>query len=687
MKKHTLFTFLFFFSVLAAICQPNRKVVVLNMDDINNETNNSRHVAVIRLMRLTGVAFDTTSDFTTAFTYPIVITGSRILDNVLTTPQHNQFINYVTAGGVLLTSNMRDTALFNLSGISTSTNSSILCEIMFDTTFLPQLYHDIDDSLEVDISIGDTAGPSSFATRQYLLTTATSMANYENGTCALAYNTVGNGHVYTFGPDFRDISLRNQLDLDVNANRIYSNGFEPSTDVISFLVRNIVRRHIPNSVYKYTVPGQASSVFMITHDIDSDSGIDTMYMFSNYEVTKGIKAMYNITTRYTNDNWLTSFYIGSWSEVHALLADGHILASHSVGHFPDFDNETLFPLGTTGNTPAQYQPFYAAGITTGGTVMGEVEVSKELIEDDHTVVIRSFRAGHLCYNDSLILGLETMGYQFNSTHSANNILTSFPFYDMKVRSFSSSESTILEIPMTISDVFNSDPINSSNYIQKVNIWKNVCRKYNANHSPVSLLIHPNRVYKLTAQQMLVDSLPADMEFIGMEDYGNFWRKRDSLLYHTYVTADTLFVQMDNNTLAADQSFVIDMNGLDTARFFDVLGEELYFEWDTMPNGRRLYYPVAPPDYISENTVNQVEMHVYPNPTNGRIAIVTSENLPKGKIEVADMTGKVVYNENWLYGNRMLIDLGALSLHSGVYFLKYHSSEKVIVSRIIYTSPY
>lgn len=686
MKKLTPLTLFSLFISFSSFGQPGRKAVVLNMDVINAETNGSRNLAVTRLMRITGVAFDTTSNFDTAFTYPVVITGSRIQDNVLTPAQRTQIINFVTAGGTFITSNARDTALFSLFGISTSTNSSILCQMIFDTTYLPQLYHDINDSLEVEISLGDTSIPSSFATRHYTLAGGTSMAHYENGNSALVHNIVGSGHVYTFGPDLRDITLRNQIDFDVNAQRVYSNGFEPTTDVVSFLFRNIIRNHIPNSVYKYTVPGQASSVFMVTHDIDSDSGMDTMSLFSNYEAANGIKAMYNITTRYFNDGWMTSFYVGSWSETHALLGDGHVLASHSVGHFPDFDDETTFPLGTLGNAPPQYQPFYTLGVTTGGTVMGELEVSKELIDDDHSVNVRSFRAGHLCYNDSLAYGLMAMNYEFNSTHSANNVLTSFPFYAMNLRSFNSIESTILEIPMTISDVFNVNPISSANYIQKVNLWKNICRKYDANHSPVLILIHPNRVYKLLAQQMLVDSLPAGMEIVNMEDFGDFWRKRDSLLYHTYIGGDTLFVQMDNNKLGAEQSFVIDMNGLDTARFFDVNGNELYFKWQGIANGRRLYYP-AIPDQINEYDIVQTEMRVFPNPANGRVAIVTSDNLPKGKLEVTDMSGKIIHTENWLYGNRMLVDLGALSLQSGVYFLKYHSSEKVIVSRVIYTSPY
>jgi hypothetical protein len=369
--------------------------------------------------------------------------------------------------------------------------------------------------------------------------------------------------------------------------------------------------------------------------------------------------------------------------VHALLSYGHTLASHSVGHFPDFDNEVNFPLGNAGNTPPQYQPFYTGGISTGGTVMGEVEVSKNLIEDDHSVNVRSFRAGHLCYNDSLALGLMAQNYEFNSTHSANNVLTSFPYYDLNLRSFSGVESTILEIPMTISDVFSSDPITSANYPQKVNLWKNVARKYHNNHSSVVLLIHPNRMYKLTAQQMILDSLPEGMEVINMEKYGDFWRKRDSLKFHTYITGDTLFVKIDNDKLDTEQSFVIDMNGLDTAKFINYDGSALYYAWDTMENGRRLYYRTTGPDAISENEINNLQFQVYPNPTNGNVALVTTDFLMSGRIDIINSQGRLVYTQNWNAGNRMLLNLENMNLQNGIYILRYISNERIITARVVY----
>jgi len=64
-------------------------------------------------------------------------------------------------------------------------------------------------------------------------------------------------------------------------------------------------------------------------------------------------------------------------------------------------------------------------------VLGETEVSKLLLEQDFGTMCRSFRAGFLDFNPKLINALDTLGYAFNSTFSANDVLTDFPYLSVK----------------------------------------------------------------------------------------------------------------------------------------------------------------------------------------------------------------------------------------------------------------
>jgi hypothetical protein len=648
--------------------QTQRKVAVLDMQTYNPLNSNSSKQSAFRAMRAIGVPYEITSDLSIAIQYPVILTGSRVEENSLSTSQRNLLKAYIQQGGVLITSCLRDTALFDLCGISNKTTSNTLFKIELDTTAAP-IFDYVDDTVELTLSIGNAAIGTTFYTQKYTLDQAIALAHYEDGSVAIAKSNFGQGKVYLFGPDFKDIIFRNQVNFDSKAERIYSNGFEPTTDIFFFLIRNIIRQHIPHSIYKYTIPRNSTSTLMITHDIDSRTAIDTMKFFSSFEKSRGVKAMYNITTRYFHDALMSNFYINSWPEVNQLKADGHIISSHSVGHFPDFDNETIFPLGTLGNTVSNYSPAYHTGITSGGTVLGELEVSKSLLENDHGVVVKSFRAGYLAYNDSLIMGLENLGYEYNSTFSANDVLTSFPYYGIRVRSFNAVESNVLEIPMTISDVFTD--ISDSNYMDKVSIWSNATLKYNANHSPVVLLIHPNRQYKLSAENAYLNQIPTSIALQSMEDYGIFWKMRDSLQYHTELRNDTLIVRMDNNYLAKEQSFVLDFSGLDTVLFIDYVGNKLSFQWQNWDYGTRLYYQTQISDLgVEDLTLDAAEKKVliYPNPSMGTINVVLTKTSMNNEYSVFNFLGEEITKGNWS-GISTKIDLTNRNLKSGVYFIQ------------------
>lgn len=675
----------FFIILLIAsfgFAQTQRKVALLNMNTYNLETNNSRFQATVNLLKLAGIPFDTTSYIDTAINYPVIITGSRIIDTTLIPSQHLQLINYVSSGGVIISSSLRDTALFSLFGISVSDSDNELYSITFDTIIAPQYFDLINDSLEKTVALADT-DQINYYNRAYTLSTAISLGNYEDGRCALATNNYGLGKTFLFGPDFRDVILRSELNMDLEAQRTYSNGFEPAKDVFVFIVRNIIRNSIPSSVYKYTSPNNSSSVLLITHDVDSKTSLDSMYYFYEYEASKGISAQYNITTRYMADTWMSAYYPGSEPKVDSLLIYGQVLASHSVGHFPDFNDDSIFHYGTTGNTQLSYTPGYFGGVTGGGTVLGELEVSKDLIESTYGVNVRSFRAGHLCFPDSLGMGLQLLNYEFNSTNSANDVLTGFPFYNYNRKSFSGSPSTILEIPMTISDVFKDNPIADTNYYLKVTIWIQDIAKYDLNNSPVTLLIHPNRGYKLNAMKDLLDSLPPNMKIYPFQLYGEYWRKRDSLVFHTDLSNDTLYVRM-KNAIDSRQSFVIDHLGLDSVRFFDATGVELQFYSQPYSSTQRLYYSQPWTYSVNESINDNFSFHIYPNPTNGNVILVTDNIFHNSIFTVRDFTGKLVHSDK-ITGVKQ-VDFSVLGVESGIYLVSLTVNGKSKTKRLAYIKP-
>ena len=499
----------------------------------------------------------------------------------------------------------------------------------------------------------------------------------------MAYNEYGLGHVYTFGPDLRDVIIRPQINKDYAAQRTYSNGFEPSLDVFAFIVRNIIRNHIPVAIYKYPAVQNSSATLLITHDVDSKTAVDSLFYFSTYEASKDFVCLYNITTKYFNNQMSGAFYNQeAITAINNLLINGHDIASHSVGHFPDFANGTAFPYGQLGNTMIDYLPIHSMGTTIGGTVLGELEVSKNILTTDFGVEINTWRSGHLSFPDYLIKGLELLGYAYNSSYSANDVLTAFPYYAFSEQRFSSDESVVIEIPIVISDVFNTSdgPINKNNHLEKADIWLETTRRYAKNNACINLLIHPNRGYKLESLNYLIDHMSPSIKVISFQEFGEFWRDRNNLDYNSSLSDDTLHVNF-LNSLSPKQSFVIDDTGASTVIFTNYLGEKVDFFKEHFNGNQNLYYQSAMVK-PTNNTNSNPNCYLYPNPFKENLTVNFGKELDDVTITVYSITGQKLVVKHFIKTNQIELNDNDMNLESGVYILSIQSKELITALKFI-----
>jgi hypothetical protein len=577
MSKYVVLIIAVLFSLFSSAQQ--REVGLLDLSIRNAEANQSRIRSCRHILQVAGVDYDETTSLTQALTHPVVLFTPIIYSTTFNAAERLQIQQYVANGGVLIASSVRDPALYSLFGVSGFTTYTDLKRMTWHVDDAPQYFDRFDEGFEEVISLSDTTGPQTepFNIRSYTTTgSAQVLAHFDNNTNAVITNQTGTGRTFLFSLDLRDVIIRNLINSDLHAQRGYSNIFEPTTDTFIFFIMNVIREHMPNTVRTHTCPNCDGSVVMITHDVDSRTAMDTMQNFIDYEEQNNLNAMYNITTRYFSDSWMTDFYNGSYSKVQYALQHGQRIASHSVGHFPDYDDEIRFPFTSLGNTPVNYQPRHLNAITTGGNVFGEVEVSKYLLENDHNVAVKSFRAGHLAFNQRLPKALEDLGYLYNSTFSANDVLTNFPFWDIDNMTFSGNQTSVLEIPMTISDASAANPFTEENALSIAQGWIDVTLKNYNNNAPTVLLIHPNRGYKLPAQQMFVNGMPGDVKFMFLDDFGDYWKKRMQMQVVSELVNDTLLVTWTNYQMNQGLSLVIDdIDQLAAVRFFDGLGNELF----------------------------------------------------------------------------------------------------------------
>lgn len=558
----------------------SRTAAILDLTARNAEGSNSTS-GLKQSLDINGIPYIITDNVDEALQYGIIFTSSYIAAGTLTTAEEDVLRNYVSSGGVLVSTSVSDPGIYDVFGISESVRINTRHTIVWQTDTSDSSLKYINDPNEQVISLGSTTLPEVIYTRGYGISTAQSLAKFEDGSGAVTVNQFGSGKAYSMGFSYTDLIIRNGLNLDYSAQRTYSNGFEPATDTIMLFLRGIYERHIPYAVWKHTSPAGSDSVLMITHDVDSQSSMDYMGDFANLESALGIATTYNVTTHYIDDAIDDDFYTPNIERLRDIVSKGQKIGSHSVGHFQDFHKEDIIPEGSAGNSKDNYSPYYDGTVTTGGTVYGEIEVSKQLLEADLGVTIKTFRSGHLLFNDYQINCMDALGYEYDSSFSANDVLTSFPYLIRYDRSLSGIVSNVYEMPVIISD----DGIDDTNWNSKVANWLDIIGKNADNYAPTVLLIHPNREYKIDAEESLINQLPDGIEILDMDTFGDYWRERDRVRFRTEISSNTLIL-----TILDEMVFPVDIN----VSIFIRDGKNLPEIVVQMEDGSRVQYAASEP---------------------------------------------------------------------------------------------
>jgi Secretion system C-terminal sorting domain len=331
-------------------------------------------------------------------------------------------------------------------------------------------------------------------------------------------------------------------------------------------------------------------------------------------------------------------------------------------------------------------------------VLGETELSRNLLQQDLGVNIRSFRSGYLCNNRDLVRGLDTVGYTYNSTYSANDVLTNFPYRDHKFRNYRGPMSKIWELPMTLSDVFASNKITQDNYLQKEAIWINVVNKNMANYAPTIILIHPTRYYKLFAEQLLINQLDPRVAIVNFENYADYWVERDSLRFTTTLQSGVLTILVAHSqvpllTMGSEISFVVDNGqGLTSIVAKDSLTGTLIptmqSNWDN--NGTLVHFGI----YNTGINVNggvgasDITVNCFPNPFDNSTTIeVWQKETSQLNITIYNVYGQLIKNitnekrDAGIYRETF----NAEGIAAGTYFCKITTGNKTVVKKLMITN--
>jgi hypothetical protein len=488
----------------------------------NPSSDPENPLPIIHSLKGMGIPFFITRDLGQALRHRLVILYPRVDAHTFTQPQVDHLTAFVQQGGFIFAQNMFWGGLQSLFGFRGSVASRKRHHLIFSETKDPVTKY-LNRPEERETQLGSDHLPDTIWSSGYVPNAgAEVLAHFEDGSAALLTNSVGKGKVYLLGLSLLDVVLRNQNNHDYEAERHYVNAFEPGADVWLLVLRAWYEAYGKDWVRLATIPGGQRSALLLSHDVDWANSFAPGLDFARIEKANQASSTFFIQTKYVDDaNSKAFFFAPNLDTLRQLKTGGSTVGSHSIIHSRGFNK---FELGSGHETYATYQP-RGLGFDTasGATVFGEVRVSKELLDgeipDQDTTF---FRAGHLRVPNSLPEALERSGYQFDSSFTADDVLTNFPFALPRDLGFD-EDSEIYEFPVTIEDE------ESPGFANRVPQALQVILA-NAENGAVSVvLVHSNEsLLKAAAEQDLLRQLPSDILKTDMLTFGKFWRARDRL---------------------------------------------------------------------------------------------------------------------------------------------------------------
>jgi len=497
--------------------------------------------ALQRIADIQGIPYSLISTPQALNRYPLIVMARAPSNAELDATWREALYSYVEDGGVLFVPGKPGSELYPLLGLRSVDSHKLRTRLRFAEQYLPtgaggaaKLAGEpalayIDHPREREISLGNGEKD---VYRQVIWShgaqsdgMAEVLARFDDGSAAMLRNYYGRGVVYYFGLSFAESVLLPQTGGDYEAQRSFVNTVEPSADVVMLLIKALYEDTVPLAVYQSAVPQARPTALLLSHDVDAQTSFVDSLKYAALAEEFGARATFFINTKYY-ENWMDIAYYSipaNQRAIRELARRGHEIGSHTVAHAREFDEA---PVGSPQVDFGSYSPKEQI------TINGEVRVSKQLLDQDvpqqNSV---SFRAGYLAFPPELISVLDAAGYRYDSSFSANDVLTTFPYFALPQRQPGAAQSQIIEIPVTFDDAVGY--LTSETEAPAVQQWKQVVKAHADNETISVLLIHPSdsrsKTYKLDAQRELMEyaaSLDAWIGSIGQ--FGDFWRARHQL---------------------------------------------------------------------------------------------------------------------------------------------------------------
>lgn len=409
---------------------------------------NSAWTGIAHALETMGIPHVITDDATRAVQHRVVLVYPMISGKLVDREKQMILRQHVEGGGCLLATQVLGADMRDLFGFEEVQESRDHFEVNFSAEH--EVTGWLKDERERTVRLGNPDRPQSWIGTQHYAGVGQVLATYQDGKAAwIAKDHPGGGLAMALGFDLGFFILKCQNGRDDQASRDYVNVYEPSVDVWLRLLRRIYEKHEPLAVTAGTVPEGRSISAVISLDVDYVKSMTNLVAYRDLLVKNEVPATFFVQAKYYRDYLDSGFFNDATvGTLRSLRESGMEIASHSVAHTDVF---AKLPVGTGKEMFPEYQPrVRARGNTEGASILGELRVSKFLLEHVAGTEVRSFRPGYLACPPTLPQAVEACGYLYTSSVTAGNVMTHLPYRKNYSREYSASTG-VIEFPASVED--------------------------------------------------------------------------------------------------------------------------------------------------------------------------------------------------------------------------------------------
>ena len=466
-------------------------------------------IGMVRALRARGVPAIFTRSVVEATRHHAVIVYPMISGRLLGGDEIRTLVKFVHGGGGLMTFDLAGGGIEPLFGIRKEVPDRARTAVQWPA----------DKSTEASVTPLNAVGMEAMLGSEALdVTSAKVMARFSDGSAAMTCN-LETGRACILGVDVGSYANRAYNLRAEPLAHSYVNSYADGLDRLVDAVRDFYVANEPLAYLIGTAPAPYLASLVVTNDLDAGQALTDSVALAKLLRPRGADATFFMQTKYVRDwNDDAFFRADSLAQLKQLRALGMEVGSHSVAHARAFNE---FALGDGTESYPGYRPFVTSQSTArGGTILGELRVSKYLLDEGIGQRTTAFRPGHLRNPTVLPQALAATGYLYTSDLTSNNALTNFPFQLAYGRT-GPGLVPVWEFPVAIED--EAKPKFGARLAQSFTLIDRIAERGGV----ATILVHPDHGAKRDAELAIIDRYRGKLWIGGMTRFGNWWRSRDT----------------------------------------------------------------------------------------------------------------------------------------------------------------